>query len=283
MWHYALGYFGKHIDQQRQAKLPKSFEQYQLDRPLALWVEGSLGEQAQYQAPVMYLGQHRHYKNQSLWLRLDQEALCTTQPEHFIETVRVMRKKAGEPGFLLPLIPRYTTHWSMIRRAQVEAGLAFCQTHSTLIETLVNHHAQMTYPPLNCDADAALYQGFRSDRETQQAERFWQSTPTQRLSLVRQWSGLLKEQGLRFLWRHAPNVFEQTEQAWLQNWLSSLSDVVVDHRNQPRRSIKQVQEEMQALQKDTSNQEDAALLDALQQWCVDKKTRIEDELNVLER
>jgi exodeoxyribonuclease-1 len=55
---------------------------------------------------VICLGQHRHYKNQTLWLRLDLPELQNTTKETIKENTWVLHKRFGEPGFLLPPLQR---------------------------------------------------------------------------------------------------------------------------------------------------------------------------------
>ena len=68
MWGYLCGYFDKKTDLERLAKLTSH----------ALLVDGSFGAEKFYQRPVLGLGMHNHYKNQSLWLQLDSPRLVET-------------------------------------------------------------------------------------------------------------------------------------------------------------------------------------------------------------
>ena len=106
MWDYLIGYFDKDSDARRMAQLTTCCINQQLFQE-ALMINGKFGSSCHYQAPVLYLGQHLHYKNQSLWLRLDTENLSLTTTENIPPTTYVIRKKMGEGELLLPFATRF--------------------------------------------------------------------------------------------------------------------------------------------------------------------------------
>ena len=266
IWQYALGYFNKATDLARQAALPTQYGDFSGTAPLALWVEGRLGSASQYQAPVLGLGTHQQYKNQTVWLRLDQPERLFD--EAWKKSPPLLRKKAAEPGFLLPLTARYTGHWSVERQSVVKEVLAWCQAHPHVIKQLAQSALSSTYQPVVCDVDAALYQGFPSARETQQAREFWQCPADQRLRLIKQWSGNLLEQGRRILWRHHAPLLAEQEEEWCLSWQAKLSTARQDHRGEKNRLLVDVIEDVEQRLANHPTPEDERLLVELAAWCL---------------
>ena len=95
MWQYLTEFFTKQTDLQRQSQLKSEAE---LGR-CGLLIEPKFGNNALFQAPVLALGQHKHYTNQILWLHLDKPELLDTTVDNLIETTWVSQKKSGSLGF----------------------------------------------------------------------------------------------------------------------------------------------------------------------------------------
>src|SRR3990167_3478683 len=90
MWEFLRGYFQKNTDHERLTQLPFSLPIAEHQFQEGLLISGKLGTAAQFQAPVMSLGQHHHYRNQTLWLRLDDENLMKTENPSIAETTFVI-------------------------------------------------------------------------------------------------------------------------------------------------------------------------------------------------
>ena len=93
IWNYLQGFFNKEIDRARTQPLHGNMN---------IMIDGRMREQ-NYQIPVLYLGNHQHYKNQIVFLRLDTPEMTCATLQSFIEQTRVINKKYGEPNFIIPL------------------------------------------------------------------------------------------------------------------------------------------------------------------------------------
>jgi len=80
MWHYLCDYFSKQKDTRRLSKINHGIA-----------VDGKIGSKNNFMAPILSIGGHNVYSNQTLWLRLDDEQLQETAPDEIF----VIRKKAG--------------------------------------------------------------------------------------------------------------------------------------------------------------------------------------------
>ena len=164
MWQYLDGCFRKEIDARRIEELPVAFSSAAGEHRLALLMAGEIGTRQRFQAPVIALGRSVPYPKQSLWLRLDRPALRTCRTDTISESTWVFRKRAGEPGILLPPAARYMEALEPDRREEMERNLAWIRSQPALFEAVAGHHCRFRYPFIpGLDPDASLYQtGFWS-------------------------------------------------------------------------------------------------------------------------
>jgi exodeoxyribonuclease-1 len=204
MWRYALDYFDKKIAVERTNKLTLiTIGSYTF--PLALYVEGSLGYEQRFLCPVLGLGSHHHYKNQTVWLRLDKPELATTTAANLTQTTWVMRKKINETGLLLPMQPRFLEILGAERQAIMAHNQNWLNRHPELLQKMAEYYLEYQYPEIpNVDIDAALYQiGFYSDSEQSLCARFHQELPDKKASFIDQFQNPnLRAQTLRLMGRH---------------------------------------------------------------------------------
>ncbi|MDM8569760.1 hypothetical protein QUF50_09680, partial [Thiotrichales bacterium HSG1] len=147
------------------------------------------------------------YKNQTLWLRLDQAKLRSINSKNIATESYIIRKKYGEPGIILP----FNDHYSLLtgkRQAIVEKNQAWLQSHSTLFNKIIQHHREFKYAKIpDLDCDAALYQnGFLSTQEQQLCKQFHKVDIEGKINLVSQFESIdMRKQASRLLCRNYPD------------------------------------------------------------------------------
>jgi len=206
-WSYLCGCFDKETDQARIDKIPPALATAEGGLPFAFLVTGEFGRAADYMAPVLGLGQSVPYPGQSLWLRLDEAKLVTATPATVAGTTRVIRKKAGEPGILLPPLARYRERLSDERIALAEENRNRLQNDPALLAAVVSYHRGYRYPAVpDVDPDATLYTGgflSRSDRDA--CRRFHKAPPQKKGALIATFSNpALREIAARLICRNFP-------------------------------------------------------------------------------
>ncbi|UTC24631.1 hypothetical protein MMH89_00425 [Candidatus Comchoanobacter bicostacola] len=236
MWDYLLGYFDKHIDYQRISDLS-----HQEDGPqnVGVLVDLRLGSANDYHVPVYYLGPHHQMKNQSVFLRLDQplDLKDTSAIDHL-----VVRKKHGEPGFILPYKAKY------LKRKPESLAKLVADNVTKLgacshFDDLSNHFRHLaTHFPDQVDVDASLYsEGFLSVEEQSWCQKFLSSGQNGRVSLLSDIKNeFVYKRALRFMWRHFP---EQIPAERLFDARSTMNDYVyhgVDHRGKDRATLSEI-------------------------------------------
>jgi exodeoxyribonuclease-1 len=245
MWDYLRGYFDKKTDLERLAKLTFAFDKYQQ----ALLVDGSFGTEKFYQCPVLGLGPHNHYKNQSLWLQLDSPQLAETSGTE----VFVYRKRFGEQPLLLPLNKRFDKYLSDERRQLIVNNVNWLQKNPERLSELVRYHKEYKYPEVpNLDVDAALYQnGFIKDIEIQICNRFHAVTLPEKVALIERFTNPnLRMQAIRVLGRNYPEVLSDDYRREFVGYLQKIKSgsVIVDYRNSPHLTPEAVLAEIKQLQ-----------------------------------
>jgi exodeoxyribonuclease-1 len=167
IWTFLSGYFDKRIDSGRIGDLPAAFKEENGDHSFGLLVSHEMGKDNSYQAPVISIGNSFPYSNQTLWLRLDLPELRTTTPDNLADTSWVVRKRVGEPPFILPPHDRYLQRLPEERRNIARDNLKWLSSHPEIFRAIIDFHRNFRYPEIpDLDPDAALYQmGFLSSGE----------------------------------------------------------------------------------------------------------------------
>jgi exodeoxyribonuclease-1 len=245
MWNYLAGHFNKAIDNQRTEPLQKH---------MALLFEGFLGAENKYHCPVRFIGQHRHYKNQTLWLRLDMESLPTTTLETLTETTRIMNKKPGEPGFVLPMKERFLQHLSPERLKLAEYNDQWLAKNPDMLFAITEYYTEFKYPTYpHTDIDASLYlTGFKNSMEERFCQSFHAANPAAKASMVeKSQNSLIRKQAIRILGRHFPEVLTSKQKDEFNLYMASINpaheeDAMIDFQNKkrltPRTALQQMDE-----------------------------------------
>jgi len=252
MWQYLLGYFNKAQDAQRIQQLPKAFGSHHV----GLYVDSKVGYKKRFAAPVLLLGQHYHYKNQTVWLRLDNAQLTSTQSDNIEATTRCFNKKYGEPGFLLPLESHYLSALHEDSLMQYQQNLQWLQAHPDILHAITNHHCDFTFPKIeNVDIDGALYQtGFLSHAEQRECQAFHQAlsdTPEQALSQIT--SPALRALAIRCVGRIDQGLLSPAQQKTFSDYLQTVYQAdhhLIDYKGEKRITLANALNRAQQLQQD---------------------------------
>jgi len=245
VWEYLAGHFDKPTDIQRMDALPVSFDSTSGSHTMGLLAASSLGFKQNFQAPVLFIGGSNAYRNQTLWLRLDLPELQATGPDSIDVNTWVVRKKAGEPGMILPPLERYWERIGPERKAITEANLQWLQNEPDIFRQIIQYHADFRYPEIpDLDLDAALYQSsFWSSADQETCRAFHAAPVAEKASLIKRFKdkGLCRLAG-RVLFR---NFAESTSDATLRKEMKRYMQQVapqtglpgmLDFRGQERRT-----------------------------------------------
>jgi exodeoxyribonuclease I len=272
MWQYAMAYFNKWEDQQRIGLLTQGLYGQQE----ALAISPELGIQHNFQSMVLNLGAHAYYTNQTLWLRLDHLDFSEMDQKILAEKVWVLKKRFGEPCFLLPCKKRFMDTLKDEQIVLIEKNRQFLLSHPELFQAIVEYQTHYQYPEWpNVDVDAALYQaGFMQDHEKRWCEAFHRASLDKKIQLLDQPpSPLLEQQALRILGRHFSDRLSPEQSRQFDLYLKSvLTSQRIDFKGQSHLNAASALEEIQNLRKHNKlDEEQQSLLDELEQYLKDKK------------
>ncbi len=248
MWDYLAGYFNKEQDQARLRELQNA---------PALMIDGILGAERYYQSPVLFLGMHRHYKNQMLWLRLDAEEL-TKITQETIPEIRVSHKKIGEPSFILPYKERFLQHLTPERRALSESNKTWLEQHPDIFSQLVSYHADYQYPLYpETDVAAGLYiNGFWNHTEENFCRTFHTVSHKQKAKLTEQVQNpRLQMLALRILGKHYPEVLNAEQAERFAEYMKKRNpaddhEVLIDYQGRKKLTPRMALNDILELRKD---------------------------------
>lgn len=266
MWRYQHGYFQKNSDLARMQPLKKD---------IALMIRTRLGTADAFQCPVLYLGDHRHYKNQQLWLRLDSGSLTETTPENIAETTFILKKKPGEPDFVLPFSGRFLSHLSEERKTRTFSNHLWLQENPALLNAIREYHADFRWPENpRTDCEARLYvDGFFTSEEVRFNAEFHAAAPCDKIQLAENApSETVRQLAARIIARNfaplmTPEITKRYD-SFIGNLLSERADAVpTDHQGNARLTPKAALRIISELQTDPKTApEDLKILDDYAQW-----------------
>ena len=211
MWEYVTGYFNKKEDGLRMQKLPVRHASSAGQHTWGIMTGSKFGPDNFYQAPVLYIGESKAYKNQTLWLRLDSESLIQGEGE-IEERVWVIRKRLGEPHVILPPLERFVGRLDAERLAQVENNLDWLKANPEVFSRIVRYYREFRYPEIpSLDADTSLYQsGFLSKAEEALCAKFHRASPESMAEAMQIMApGNVRELAARVLFRNYPEFSDE--------------------------------------------------------------------------
>lgn len=221
MWRYVSGYFQKKTDLERMLQLPTYLNKHRE----AILLNGKFGAKHNFQVPAISLGEHRHYRNQTIWLRLDLPALQETTPESVEKTTWAISKKWGETPFLLPPLERFMGKIDSKRKALAEKNKAWLKKNPDCFQAIIDYHLDYTHPVNpHTDVDAALYiADFWSREDVNACQHFHASKPDNRINTLSHFTrDDLKTLALRALAKNAPATLSPAQQALFQAHLNAI-------------------------------------------------------------
>ncbi len=249
MWEYLHGYFKKEIDHARMQPLQNT---------MALCVNGKFGSKDHFQCPVLLLGNHEHYKNQTIWLRLDNPELTELTIETIAEKTWGVNKKPGEPNFMLPCKPRFLSQMDSARIKQAEKNSEWLKKNPSMLDEIKNYYVHYKYPVFpKTDIDASLYlNGFWSKEDEFFCHRFHAVDNQKKAGLLAGVSNPnLKMLALRVMGRLSPDLLSPADLDSFADYMRCVNapdekDTLIDYQGKKRltplaalREIEQIRSE----------------------------------------
>jgi exodeoxyribonuclease-1 len=273
MWDYICGFFFKQTDLQRQEKLPVVMESEWGPHKKGLMTGAVFGPENGYQIPVLGLGKSIPYNNQTLWLRLDLESICRTEAENIAETTRVIRKRAGEPAFILPPLPRFTGRIAAERMQMAAENVRWLEGHPQGFSEIIRYYKEYEYPIIpDIDADSALYQvGFLNRKDQENIDCFHTEDLPGKIKRIGTFSKAeTRALARRLIWRNFKNHRDDQMEEDRRRYFAGLhpeneNDAYRDYRGESRRTVRKAFLEIEDIRRRNGiDQQQAKILSELE-------------------
>ncbi len=212
VWEYCIRFFDKNWDRTRIDKIfnKPSYDDY----PVAFLVSHRLADSI-YIAPVIGIGRSYHYRNQSLWIRLDRDSFPNSanfNPDELF----VIRKKDGENNIILPPLSRFWDRLSDEQRLFAKEKLSsIYQDEKSLLlfKQIIEYHRQFKYELVpEADIDSLLYTTpFFTNAEKREMELFHSKiVVSEKLAIIEDMQiPRVKSMAIRIMFRNYFNRYEQ--------------------------------------------------------------------------
>lgn len=227
-WNYMSGYFNKKIEAARLQSLD-----------VGLMVAPKFGSQANYQWPVLSLGVHHLFKNQTVWLKLDADNFTQMTVDNFKEHLRFKLKKPGDVNIVLPFKDRFM-RLTETRRAAAEANHLWLQTQPELFAAIKQYCVLFTYPVYpETDFNARLYlDAFWTPQDVLLCQRFHAAPASEKSAFLEKIQNkTLHQLALRLIGRYYPDQLSSKQKADYEAYVRRIhatndAERLVDHKGQ---------------------------------------------------
>jgi exodeoxyribonuclease I len=274
MWGYLEGCFNKSKDEKVIDKLNAGVTIKGKDYKQALMVNGIFGADNFYHAPVLNLGQHRKYKNQTCWLRLDLPELRETKEIDILEKCWIQKKKWGEPPMLLPVKGKYIQNFTADRIKEIKKNKQWIKENSDLFLSIVEESLESTYPKVNnIDVDASLYSSdFMKNWEQRLCGKFHDIDLQGKINMLKDLEGSIRDRAVRILGRLDSELLLESFREDFCHYMEQVtsfdeSDLLVDYKGHRKRSVPDTFDKIQELRENLPlSREQIQLLDELEDY-----------------
>jgi exodeoxyribonuclease-1 len=274
VWDYLLGNFNKQTDQKRFNALKGGLEIDGVDYKQSIMVNGIFGYDKLFHVPVLHLGQHKSYKNQECFLRLDMQELRELTEENIEDNfIWPIKKKWAESPMILPANSKYASKLGSERLNEIALNKKWISENTAQFEQLKEFILTHKYPEYeNIDSDANLYSlGFPSKEEQLLLNKFHQSDFEGKVEVLDELSSKLRSRAVRLISRNAlsylPYEYQDGFQCYLENVTSyDIEDLPLDFKGKRRRCLTEVFESIEVLKDKDLTDEQLQLIDEIDQY-----------------
>lgn len=278
MWQFLLAKFNKQNDENTLAQLDIGIEVGGIGYRQAIAVSGVFGFKNNFMSAILDIGQHRHYKNQEIFLRLDSylfsefiEEFGSLEAEHWRLT---LNKKWGDIPLILPAKTRFVGRLPQDRLDLIKKNKEFIRSNPGIFANFVDYVLEYKYPEIeNVDIDAAIYQSdFMSAADERGCDKFHTSQIYQKAQMLNQLPKPYYDRAVRIIGRLDFSKLPDKAQMEFQEYLNKIvsldnDELLIDHKGKTRKTLEDIYQEMQDLRMNRDiTEEQQALLYELEEY-----------------
>lgn len=271
-WNEANAFFNKQQDVQRITTCSTSYRFGDSSYPVGFMMET---DPSQPFFPVLCLGAHKQYANQSRWLRLDNFLLRNATPDNILHQAKIVRKKHAETPFFFPFNDarcksRLTANINEI----VEDNLQWLNENPDQFFLIQKFNLEDKYPSHSgCDASAALYQiSFPTAQEESLFRKFHLISADRKSEVMSHMTNpVYRELANRIMGRHMPDIQSNNDKQAYYRYLNLVLSVnqeapITDFQGEKKLSLFDALNEVNALLQIKTEPQQQAFLYALKAW-----------------
>ncbi|AJC48908.1 exodeoxyribonuclease I [Allofrancisella guangzhouensis] len=278
MWQFLLDKFNKQNDEQVLNQLDIGINLNDTQYKQAIAVSGVFGFNNNFMSAVLDLGQHHHYKNQEIFLRLDSylfsdfiEEFGSLESEYWRLTVS---KKWGDIPVILPAKTRFVGKLSEQKLGMIKANKEFMKSNLDTFANFIDYVLEHKYATIeNIDTDAAIYQSdFMTTADEKGCELFHSLAIVQKVQMLSQLPKNYYDRAVRIIGRLDFLKLPEKAQYEFQKYLNKIvsleeDELLVDHRGCKRVTLEKIYKEIEHLRETQElTQEQHSLLYELEEY-----------------
>ncbi|QIV94318.1 exodeoxyribonuclease I [Allofrancisella frigidaquae] len=258
MWQFLLDRFNKQNDEQVLNQLDIGVSINNTHYKQAIAISGAFGYSSNFMSAILDLGQHRHYKNQEIFLRLDNylfsdfiEEFGSLEAEHWRLTIA---KKWGDIPVILPAKTRFVGKLPQQRLDLIKANKEFIKDNPEILVSFVEYVLEYKYPEIeNIDSDAAIYQSdFMTTADEKGCDKFHSLAVTQKAQMLDQLPKSYYDRAVRIIGRLDFSKLPEKAQYEFQKYLNKIvslekEELLVDHKACKRVTLEEIYKEIEHL------------------------------------
>ena len=286
IWNYLMSNFVKNNDRANFQKLSSITCINNSLYKIGILISNKLGLASNYCAPIIYLCNHKKFKDDIFVLRLDQYSFTNFTEDNFVDKIEkgIIKKKFGEPNFILPFIDQYLKPINPHFVSLAKENLDWIKHNPTAIKNLIDKQLKLRYEPLDhIDIDASLYQKqWFSNEENKLINDFHNQSDTEKVDYVDSLpNGRVKELALRIIGRNYPDMMNNNIIDYYDTYLNSIfynKSLNVDYRGNVRaRPLDLLSQTKELLKKKELDIKDQEILNSIKDFIL-LKTQTQQDL-----
>ena len=285
MWDYLISNFIKNNERNFFYKLPTitciDNSKYQI----GIFVSSKTGLKSNYCAPIIYLCESSKYKDNIILLRLDAYDFENFTTENFTQKIDkgILKKKFGEPHFILPFTDQYLKPINEHIITLAKNNLSWIKHNPEALKGLIEIHQAYEYEEIeNIDIDASLYtQSWFSNDENNLIKIFHSKKVNDKSAYIKNIpEGRVKDLAIRIMGRNYFDYMDSELQHYYNKYLDSifykpieLVDFKGTLRNSPSHLLHDTEE---LLKKQEWSATDKEILNSIKQLILEKTRKQQD-------
>lgn len=272
-WDYFEKSFEKQTDIERREKLGVAFESEFGKHYLGLMINAKFGTSVMYNAPVISVGKSKHYSNQNIWIRIDNENLKTVTAENLFKTVYSIRRLDGGIEVLMPYTDKTSVYVDPDRRELMNNNIEWLKNNPEKLKLIVEEFQNFQYDDIKGkDLDSKLYsKGFFTREEEAFSRKFHAADEKEKIELINSApTEDIKQLATRIIFRNFKS-YPDTIKKEFDDFMFKVNppadqEPLVDHKGEARYTPQMAREEIEQKKENDLDTTQLTLISELEKY-----------------